>query len=226
MRIVFLLIVLLHGLIHFMGFAKAFDYGNMVQFTKEISKPMGLLWLLTGLLFIVSAVLNLIKKDTWPILAIIAVLVSQILIFTVWKDAKFGTIANVIILLAAIIGFAMHNFENRYKKDVLFAMGTTNFRDEIITEKNLETLPLQVQNYLRYVGVVGKPKIKNVKAMFEGEMRDKGKDWFRFTSEQYNFFDSPTRLFFMKAKVSGLPTHGYHSYKENRARMLIKLLSL
>jgi len=62
--------------------------------------------------------------------------------------------------------------------------------------------------------------------MFEGEMRDKGKDWFRFTSEQYNFFDSPTRLFFMKAKVSGLPTHGYHSYKENRARMLIKLLSL
>src|SRR5680860_946202 len=109
MRIVLPLILLLHGIIHFMGFAKAFDYGNMTQFTKEISKPMGLLWLLTGLLFMVSTVLNIMEKDTWPILAIIAVLVSQILIFIAWKDAKFGTIANIIILVAAIIGFASNH---------------------------------------------------------------------------------------------------------------------
>jgi len=37
MQIVLPLILLLHGIIHFMGFAKAFDYGNMIQFTKEIS---------------------------------------------------------------------------------------------------------------------------------------------------------------------------------------------
>jgi len=92
MRIVFILILLFHGLTHYMGFAKAFDFGNLVQISKEISKPMGLFWLLTGLLFITSAILYLMKKETWPILAILAVVLSQILIFMVWKDAKFGTV--------------------------------------------------------------------------------------------------------------------------------------
>jgi uncharacterized membrane protein len=43
-----------------------------------------------------------LKKDAWPILAIIAALISQVLIIAVWKDAKFGTIANLIVLLVAI----------------------------------------------------------------------------------------------------------------------------
>ncbi|WP_157517961.1 hypothetical protein [Flagellimonas lutaonensis] len=50
MKIVVVIILVIHGLIHFMCFVKAFDFANMGQFTKEISKPMGLLWLLTGLL--------------------------------------------------------------------------------------------------------------------------------------------------------------------------------
>ena len=57
-------------------------------------------------------------------------------------------------------------------------------------------------------------------------MRDREKDWFAFTSEQHNFIPEPTRLFFMKAKVKGLPTVGYHSYQDGKARMLIKLASL
>lgn len=226
MRIALLLILLLHGIIHFMGFAKAFDYGNMTQFTKEISKPMGLLWLLTGSLFMVSTVLIVLKQDTWPILTIIAVVVSQILVFTVWKDAKFGTIANIIMLVAAIIGFASNHFENQYKRDVRAAIEKSKTDVEIITERDLEHLPLPVKKYLVYVSIVGKPKPKNVKIIFEGEMREQGKDWFKFTSEQYNFFDEPKRLFFMKAKINELPTYGYHSYKDGGARMHIKLLSL
>lgn len=61
MKIVFVIILFIHGLIHFMGFAKAFHFGNLAQFTKDIPKPMGLLWLLTGLLFIVSALIDLMK---------------------------------------------------------------------------------------------------------------------------------------------------------------------
>jgi len=57
-------------------------------------------------------------------------------------------------------------------------------------------------------------------------MRDRGKDWFKFTSQQFNFLEDPARLFFMKAKVMGLPTHGYHSYKKDEAGMQVKVLSL
>lgn len=209
-----------------MGYAKAFGYGNLNQFSKEISKPMGLLWLATALIFFTGSILILTKKEFWPILAIIGVVLSQILIFTVWEDTKFGTIANIIVLVVSIVGLAHFQFENSYQKEVLRSMEKTKTTETEITEKDLEHLPPVVQEYLHYVGVIGKPKIKNMRIEFEGEMRDRKNDWFKFTSEQYSFFEDPTRLFFMKARVNGLPTSGYHAYKNDEATMLIKVLSL
>jgi len=54
-------------------------------------------------------------------------------------------------------------------------------------------------------------------------MREKGKDFFPFTCEQYNFFDEPTRLFFMKAKMKGIIVPGYHRYSDANALMDIRL---
>lgn len=144
MRTELALVFLIHGLIHLLGFAKAFDFANMAQFTKEISKPAGLLWLLAGQLFIVTGVLYFMKKEFWPILAIVTVVLSQILIFIFWKGAKLDTIANVILLMVAIIGFGKERFENGYKKDVVSAMATTTLFDELITKKDLSHLPLPV----------------------------------------------------------------------------------
>ncbi len=226
MKIAVAILMSIHGLLHFMGFARTYAIENTAEFAKELSKPIGLIWLLTGLLFIMSAIMLLLKKEGWPVLAILAVIVSQLLILTVWSEAKYGTIANIIILIAAIIAFGTERFEKTYQKDVLSQMVSTGLAEEPLTEKDLEPLPKAVQKYLRYARVVGKPKVYNVKIEFEGEMRDRGKDWFGFTSEQYNFFDSPTRLFFMRAKIKGLPTYGYHRYLKEGARMKIKLLSL
>jgi hypothetical protein len=50
--------LLLHGIIHLLGFAKAYHFGNVNQLTIDISKPVGLLWLLTSILFILSAILG------------------------------------------------------------------------------------------------------------------------------------------------------------------------
>ena len=204
MRVVLIILIVLHGLLHFMGFANAYAIGNMAEFAKELPKPIGLLWLFTGLLFIASAVMILIKRKGWAIWGILAVIVSQLLILTVWSDAKYGTLANIVILIAAII-----------------TLGT-----DLVSERDLKPLPPLVQEYLRYVGVVGKPKVFNIRIIFEGRMREKGKDWFNFTSTQYNSINPSTRFFFMKAKVKGLPTYGYHRYKNGEASMQIKLLSL
>ena len=96
----------------------------------------------------------------------------------------------------------------------------------MVTDSDIQALPVLVQNYLKYVGVLNKPKVKNVKIVFDGAMRDKGKGWFSFTSEQYNFFDIPTRLFFMKGRIFGMTVPGYHSYKNGSATMQIKLFGL
>jgi hypothetical protein len=74
--------------------------------------------------------------------------------------------------------------------------------------------------------VINRPKVKNIQIVFEGQMREKGKDFFPFTCEQYNFFDEPTRLFFMKAKIKGITVPGYHRYTNGTATMDIRLFGL
>lgn len=102
LEIFFSLIVLLHGLIHFMGFAKAFKYGNITQIAKQVSRPEGICWFITAFLFIVTMVLFILNNEWWAIVAIAAIIFSQVLIVSVWSDAKFGTIANIIILAVII----------------------------------------------------------------------------------------------------------------------------
>ncbi len=226
MRIVLTIVLVAHGLIHFMGLAKSYDLGKIAQFSREIPKPLGFLWATTGLLLLFSAFLLYRNKISWSIIAIVGLLLSQMLIFMFWQDAKYGTLANTIILIGVIIAFAMLRFEKKFVSDVRSALDNKSKASTLITEKDLDHLPPVVQKYLEYVGVVGKPKIRNMRIVFQGEMRSKGKDWFSFTSEQYNTFESPTRLFFMKAKVKGLPAHGYHAYKEGSASMDVKVLSM
>ena len=226
MKIAFVILLLLHGLIHLMGFLKAFGFAEIPQLSQNFSKPEGLLWLAVTLAFIITGILFLMKNNLWFWIALAAVLLSQVLIILNWQDAKFGTIANLIVLVVAIFAIASWNFQKQYAQDVSQSFKDVTFSEEIIYEKDMLHLPIPVQEYLKYVGVIGRPKIKTAKAIFKGEMRERGKDWFGFTSEQYNFFKKPTRLFFMKANFKGLPTQGYHRYKDGKASMLIKLLSV
>jgi hypothetical protein len=226
-KYIFTFIVAVHGLIHFMGFTKGFNYDNISQLTKDISRPAGILWMITAFLFIAAAILFLVKKDVWLVIAIVAVIISQILICIAWKDAKFGTIANFVILFAAISSLASSLFEKQFIADVKNHIAQASFgNNDLLTEADIALLPSPVQKYIRYAGAIGKPKVKNMKIAFEGEMRDKGKDFFKFTSVQYNFFDNPTRLFFMKAKMYGTTMPGYHCYQNATASMQVKLLGL
>lgn len=226
MKIAFFILLLLHGLIHLMGFLKAFDFAEISQLTQHYPKTEGLVWLAIALTFVFTAVFFWMKSPIWFWIALLAVVVSQILIILHWQDAKFGTVANLIVLIVALLAMAGWNFEREFKKDVFQSFKNVSISEELISEKDIAQLPIPVQNYLKYVGAIGKPKVKTARATFKGEMREKGKDWFAFTSEQYNFFKDPTRLFFMKAHFKGLPTQGYHRYKEGKASMLIKLLSV
>ena len=227
LKYLFAFIQLIHGLIHFMGFAKAYNFGNITQLTKEITKANGLLWLFAAILFLAAALLLLLKKESWPCIAVVAVVISQILIITVWKDAKFGSILNIIILFVAIASYASYHFEMAFKADVKRHIAETDFSsNDLLTEADIVSLPAPIYKYIRYAGAVNKPKVKNMKIVFDGEMRDKGKDFFNFTSVQYNFFDDPTRLFFMKATMYGTTVPGYHCYQNEKATMQIKLLGL
>lgn len=227
LRYFLIILVLVHGLIHLMGFAKAFSFGNFTQLTREITRPVGMVWFMAALLFLLVAVLLLLRKEGWWMAGVIAVVVSQVLIFSIWQDARFGTIANLIILIAAVLGYGVWHFEASYRQDVNDGLKRVNrLAAEPLKEEDIQHLPLLVQNYLRYVGVLNRPKVKEYRICFDGQMRDRGKDWFSFTSEQYNFADVPTRLFFMNGTLFGVRVPGYHAYRNGTATMQIKLFGL
>ena len=226
MKYIFAILLLIHGLIHLLGYVKAFSLAEISQLSESISKNLGMLFLVTGVAFILAVVLYFFKSNLWFILAIVAIILSQYLIITYWQDAKFGTIANGIIVVGVIIAFASWEFKAAYQQDIASGLEKTSYSEEFITLKDIENLPLSVQKYMKYVGVVGKPQVTHMKLKLSGEMRGRDQDWFPFRSEQFNFFKNPTRLFFMEAKVKGLPTAGYHRYQDSIAAMCIKLLSL
>lgn len=227
MKFLLAILLFLHGLIHLMGFAKAFNYGKITQIKDEIPKPIGILWLLASTLFILAAVLLLLKNELWIVFSVITLIISQILIFNSWKSAKFGAGINILILVAVIFSYGSIRFENDFKNDVQKNIIDSNpQKTELLTENDIQHLPSIVQQYLKYAGTINKPKVKNMRILFEGEMRDKGKAYFPFTSEQYNSFEQPTRLFFMKGKMFGLIVPGYHKYSDGKAIMNIKLFGI
>jgi hypothetical protein len=56
MRWIVVVLLVVHGLIHWMGFAKAFGYVELPQLTRPVSREMGVVWLAAGLLVVASAV--------------------------------------------------------------------------------------------------------------------------------------------------------------------------
>ena len=108
MKTAIIFIILLHGLIHLMGFVKAFDLAEVSELTLPISRSWGLLWFLTALTLILSGGLWMLNVSTWWIPAIIGVILSQILVFTFWQDARFGSIPNLILLIVIVSGFLRH----------------------------------------------------------------------------------------------------------------------
>lgn len=102
LKFIFAFIVLVHGFIHLLGFRKAFNYGKDSPITMDISKSAGIFWLLTTLLFCAATLLFLLKKDSWWIITLSGAVISQLLICTAWHDAKFGSMANLIVLLMIV----------------------------------------------------------------------------------------------------------------------------
>lgn len=104
---------------------------------------------------------------------------------------------------------------------------TSTYPKDLITAKDISHLPDLLQKYLYKTGVIGQERVHNVKIEFKGRMRSNPNDpWLYFRSEQYNFFDQPTRAFYIKSKKLGLPVNGLHLYQNEKAFMKIKLAGL
>jgi len=104
MRWVFAIIITLHGLIHLMGPAQAFGIADLPQLTRPVSRGMGGVWLLAGVLTLAAVAALFAWPRRWWMIGAAAVILSQAAIFTSWTAAKAGTVANLILLAGIAYG--------------------------------------------------------------------------------------------------------------------------
>ena len=225
MKYLISLLLLFHGWIHFIGFARALNLAPALPLKKDVSIPFGILWLISGLLFIYLAFAFLGHKD-WYFAAFTTVILSQLLVFIFWQDAKAASIINLLIFSLALVQYSGDRFESLYMQDAIENLEQLGGENEFITQEDMGHLPSPVAKYLRYTGVIKHEKVKSIHVEMDGQMRKQEGAWFSFNSSQYNFVREPARFFFMKARISSLPAYGYHSYHQNEARMRVKMMAL
>ena len=228
-RTVFLVVVIIHGLIHLMGFAKAFGFAGLPQLTLPIPRSLGLLWLTAGVLVVATAAALLLWPRGWWLLGALALVVSQGVILSSWRDAKAGTFANLVLLVGVLYGLASRGPWS-LRADFERATHVTGPADPVaavLTEADLAALPEPVRRYVHRAGALGQPRPRSFRATWTGRIRSSATaPWMTFTAEQVNRLDSPQRHFRMDAIMKGLPVDVLHAFDERGATMRVRLLSV
>jgi len=229
-RIAFVIIIGLHGLIHLLGFAKAFGLAEIRELTQLVSKPMGALWLLSAVLFLATGLVYTTGSSHWWLLGIAATLISQVLIAYFWKDAKFGTLPNVLILLVSVIAYADFSIAKTVRTEVDHVLTQMDHStSEVITERTIADLPMPVQKWLRHSGMIGKQDIHSVRLTQKALMKMKPdqKEWSHAEAEQYFTTHPPASIWTVRLQMMPfVEVVGRDKFQEGKGEMLIKILSL
>ena len=238
MRWVLIGLLAMHGSIHFMGPVKAFGWSELEALAQPISRQMGIVWLVAGVAVLAAAVHLAVAPRSWWITGLMAVVLSQAVVFSAWHDARFGTVANLVVLAAVTYTFLSAgpwSFRARYERGVADAAAAASVatwssvsgRPDVLRPEDVAHLPEPVRRYMESSGFVGAPKVAGFRAVSRGRIRASPDDpWMPFVAEQQNTLDPPSRLFHMRARKAGLPVDVLHVYREGRATMRARVLSL
>ena len=227
MRTLFFSIVILHGLIHLLGFTRAFDLLDVKELTLPISKPLGWIWLLVSILMILFGILHLQYNPYSWLVGFIATIFSQVLLMLFWQDAKFGSILNLLILFVVFIDFGSYRINKEFTQRVMLDIsGSKTSSVDLLTKGDMIHLPGIVKKYLHFTRSIGQPKVKNFRAEFTGGIRFQPNEKFmKLQSVQYNFYENPSRYFHISALKMGLPATGLHVYQNKEATFEVRLFN-
>lgn len=235
MRWLLIALLVVHGLLHFLGTAKAFGWAELEQLTRPVSRPLGVFWAAAGLLLLATALQVLLRSTSWWWLLAASAVLSQLVIVTAWADARWGTLANALLLLAAAYGFVAHgprSLHAEYLRETrarLAAAADPARHDgpPLLTEADLAELPDLLACSIRRSGAVGRPRPETFGVRWRGRIRQNaGSPWMTFTAEQLNTVEPPSRHFWMDARRGGLPADVLHAFRGGEASMRVRLLSL
>ena len=223
---IFAIVLLLHGLIHLAGLRNEPNKANWKGFMPATGTGEGL-WLTAAVLFMVSALLLINKISGWWVIGTVALMVSQIMIFRFWKEARWGTLLNIAVMAALVIGYGKWHFNRNVNHD-LKEFKINYDENSKISKEDIAQLPPVVQKWLNAVNLPGKIKTQSVYLEQKGRMRtSEDAKWMRFSARQYVRLEQPA--FLWTADVSANPwlqLAGRDHYQDGKGEMLVKALSL
>lgn len=216
-----------HGAIHMIGFAKAANPASTSGLTLPVSKGFGSLWMACAFLFIAAAGTWLSRKDWWWIPALAGLILSQYLIVCFWADARYGSLVNVVVALAVVVGVLHWRFRRAALHEVAVLYTGAGSASVIVDEAMLRPLPPVVGAWLRQAGVVGQPLTRSAHLQQSGRMRTAPDGpWMNIVAEQW--FNAERPGFVWLAEIAAAPcVHiaGRDTCLDGKGRMLIKAMS-
>lgn len=108
---------------------------------------------------------------------------------------------------------------------------TTERAQGVFCEADITDLPVPVQEYLRYCGYIGTPKMTYAKVAYKNVDFALGRDkpLIKIDYTQYNFVNKPNRIAYIDSSMYGIPFEGIDAYVDGTGSMkgiLAKLYTL
>jgi 2-hydroxy-6-oxonona-2,4-dienedioate hydrolase len=136
MRIAFVLVLILHGVAHLVGFLGPWGllpaaspsavpapspnalFGGRLTLGDTAARGFGVIWLVAALSFVIVAI-GFWRRDSWSLPALVSVSLASLALSTAWwPAARIGVLVNVAILLT------------------LLALAYRSYRDDIAAERD------------------------------------------------------------------------------------------
>jgi len=223
MRIVLVILIAIHAVAHLPGFMSGFGFSRMTM-SRPVAPGAGVAWGIACLLLLASAAMLLAGKQ-WGLPGLLGVFISQVLVILWWRDAKLGTIVNIIVLLPAIINIAEWQFRilaNKQAEELL-----NNPQVAHVSKSRVADLPVPVKHWLETSGALRTPQIHSLRLRQKGKLRiEPGGKWLAVTAEQYFNTDRPSFLWIASINAGMYPVASKDLFENGKGRMTIKVASL
>jgi hypothetical protein len=235
-RLTFSFLLLLHGLLHLLGFGQAhrllaisqLSGRTLISFSPASARVLGWGWLLACCLFVTAFLFFIQKKDWWWAAGLAAVFLSQVLIILNWPEAKYGTLPNVIVLAGLMLAIGAWSFQGMVRQERQLLLDQPLPEKNIITRDMIRGLPAVVQKWLIRSHVPGKQAIGTVRLKQKGQMRTSpAGQWWPMAADQHFSVEKPGFIWVADVKAAPfIHLTGRDKYQDGKGHMLIKLLGL
>jgi hypothetical protein len=214
-------LLLVHGLLHLIGFVKPWRLDGF--------HGVGVLWLIAAVVLTTSALLCVRDRESWWMVAAPAIVLSQALVVLQWQEAWAGTAVNLVLAVAVASGAGMQQFhaDNLTRARALLAKAPAG-EPPILRADEISDLPPPVRRWLEASGAVGHPRARTVRLLQRGGLRTApGQPYMPAAATQYFVVDEPGFVWTVDVTMMRVvPVVGRDSYVDGLGHMFIKAAGL